>query len=432
MSPDAGDLERLERERQDADRRYNEALTAFDAALVHATSMSHEMVAADTTALALPGGWRGRLLQIVQQWLMPWMDRQQAFNARTAAAVDALIAQERARAASFERFQSTLVVFLQHITAFVETKDRQILEGHQGQLDELNQQLLDNLPDLHAQIAVLQRTAHMLTRELGEAGRGRSTLEKREVSATDRAPHAESQPADDSKYVGFEDQFRGSVEEIAARLADYLPIFAGASDVLDVGCGRGEFLALLASAGVSAYGVDVNAEMVATARERGLDAVRADALAHLASRPDSSLGGLFAAQVVEHLEPAYLIRLLETAFNKLRSGAPLVIETINPECWLAFFTSYLRDFTHVRAIHPDTLAYLARASGFARVSVRYSAPVAEHTRMSMINLPGELATSTDPMARALIDAAHVVNRNAGILNQRAFSFQDYAVVGYRS
>jgi O-antigen chain-terminating methyltransferase len=124
--------------------------------------------------------------------------------------------------------------------------------------------------------------------------------------------------------------------------------------------------------------------------------------------------------------------LLETAFHKLRSGAPLVIETINPECWLAFFTSYLRDFTHVRAIHPDTLAYLARASGFARVSVRYSAPVAEHTRMSMINLPGELATSTDPMARALIDAAHVVNRNAGILNKRAFSFQDYAVVGYRS
>src|SRR6185295_924176 len=106
-----------------------------------------------------------------------------------------------------------------------------------------------------------------------------------------------------------------------------------------------------------------NGEMVAEARGRGLDAVAGDALAHLASLADESIGGLFAAQVVEHLEPRYLIQLLETAFHKLRPGAPIVIETINAACWLAFFSSYLRDLTHVRPIHPETLEYLTRASG---------------------------------------------------------------------
>lgn len=431
MPPDDGDLERLERERQDADRRYNEALTAFDAALLHATSMPDATVVADTTPLELPGGWRGWWLQIVQQWLMPWIDRQQAFNTRTAAAFDALISQQGERAARFERFESTLIVLLQQITAFVETKDRQLAAAARHEF-EGHQKLLDNLPDLHAQVAVLQRTAHMLTRDLREPEGHGSAIGVREAGAASARPQAESRPADDYKYVGFEDQFRGSIEEIGARLAEYLPIFAGASNVLDVGCGRGEFLALLKSAGVSARGVDVNVEMVASARERGLEVVRGDALAYLASLPDTSLGGLFAAQVVEHLEPAYLIRLLEIAFHKLRPDAPLVIETINPKCWLAFFSSYLRDFTHVRALHPDTLAYLVRASGFTRVSVRYSAPVPEHTQMNMINVPAEFATSTDPTARALIDAARVLNRNADILNKNAFSFQDYAVIGYRS
>jgi SAM-dependent methyltransferase len=432
MPPDDGDLERLERERQDTDRLYNEALTVFDAALVREMLMPDAAVAADLAPPTLPGGWRGRLLQVVQEWLMPWMDRKQAFNTRASAAVDALISQQRERAASFERFQSTLVVFLQHITAFVDTKDRQLMGVVRHEFEAINRTLVDNLPDLHSQVAVLQRTVHMLTRDLRESSGQGGAVGAREAGALNPAPRTEASSADDYKYVGFEDQFRGSVDEIGARLAEYLPIFAGASDVLDIGCGRGEFLALLGSAGVSARGVDMNVEMVATARDRGLDAVRSDALAYVTSLPDTSLGGLFAAQVVEHLEPAYLMRLLEAAFQKLGSGAPLVIETINPQCWLAFFSSYLRDFTHVRAIHPDTLAYLARASGFTRVSVRYSAPVPEHMRMHMINVPAELASSGDPTAAALIAAARVLNRNADILNKHAFSFQDYAVIGYRS
>ncbi len=80
---------------------------------------------------------------------------------------------------------------------------------------------------------------------------------------------------DSYKYVGFEDQFRGSQDDIRERVAAYVPLFEGATDVLDVGCGRGEFLELLRHKGISARGIDLNDEMAAVCRERGLDAWRA-------------------------------------------------------------------------------------------------------------------------------------------------------------
>ena len=79
-------------------------------------------------------------------------------------------------------------------------------------------------------------------------------------------------------------------------------------------------------------------------------------MGYLSSLPDGSLGGLFAAQVVEHLEPAYLLSFLELAFHKLRPGGRLVLETLNPSCWVAFFESYIRDITHVLAAAPRDAA----------------------------------------------------------------------------
>jgi O-antigen chain-terminating methyltransferase len=241
-------------------------------------------------------------------------------------------------------------------------------------------------------------------------------------------------PADgtaDVAYVAFEDEFRGSEESVQHRLRDYVPVFAGCADVLDVGCGRGEFLALLRAEGVTARGIDLNGEMIAAARARGLDAVRADALGFLASIPAGSLGGLIATQVIEHLEPAYLMRLLHAAQRSLRPGAPIVLETINPACWLAFFSSYIRDLTHVRPVHPETLQYLLRAAGFAGVSLRYSAPVPDNVRLKFVELPHELSASAEPAARALAGAAQVANSNAAILNSLLFTYQDYAAVGRR-
>src|SRR5207342_3449541 len=142
---------------------------------------------------------------------------------------------------------------------------------------------------------------------------------------------------------------------------------------------------------------------------------RNDALGYVAGLPDESIGGVIATQVVEHLEPSYLFKLLDALSRTLRQGAPIVLETINPACWLAFFSSYIRDVTHVRPIHPETLQYLLRANGFERVEIQYSQPVPDHMKMKTVDLPADVVASRDPSALALSRLAHTLNANAVIL-----------------
>ena len=227
---------------------------------------------------------------------------------------------------------------------------------------------------------------------------------------------------DSYKYVGFEDRFRGSQELIRARQIEYLPYFAGASDVLDIGCGRGEFLELLREKGITGRGLDVNHEMVEQCLARGLDATEGDALAYLQQQPDASLGGLIALQVVEHLDPGYLMEMLDVAYHKLRPGSHVILETINVASWYAFFSSYIRDLTHVRPIHPDTLSYLLSASGFQRVSVRYSAPFPEDGKLQPFPTIGGAAPGPE---------TDVFNANVDKLNALLFTNLDYAAIGVR-
>jgi O-antigen chain-terminating methyltransferase len=200
-----------------------------------------------------------------------------------------------------------------------------------------------------------------------------------------------------------------------------VPIFRGAHNVLDVGCGRGEFLALLRDDGVEARGIDINAAMVDVCRRQGFDVTEADAVSYLEAQPDASLGGLFAAQVVEHLEPRYLNAMLDVAFDKLRPGAPIVLETINPACWFAFFESYIRDITHVRPLHPDTLKFLLIASGFQQVDIRYRSPYPEHEKLQPISPNGSLG-----------DAVETLNANVERINRLLFTWLDYAALGRRA
>jgi O-antigen chain-terminating methyltransferase len=317
------------------------------------------------------------------------------------------------------RLATALIVFLQQITPFVDTKDRTLASELMARADRVERQL-EPMAEMRTQIAVVQRALQALRRDCADP----------QPSALSPQPSALSPDA--VTYVAFEDEFRGSDETVQERLGGYVPIFAGASDVVDLGCGRGEFLAALKQAGIRARGVDANAEMAGAARDRGLDAVQGDALTYLTGLGDASLGGLIATQVVEHLEPGYLMQLIAAASQKLRPGAPAVIETINPACWLAFFSSYIRDITHVRPIHPETLQFLMRASGFERVAIRYSAPVPEHMKMKTIDLPAEVLASRDPSSFALTRMAHTINANAVILNNLMFTHLDYAAIGYRS
>src|SRR4029079_9218910 len=136
---------------------------------------------------------------------------------------------------------------------------------------------------------------------------------------------------------------------------------------------------------------------------RGLDAVEGDLVGYLDSLPDGSLGGLIAIQVVEHLEPSYLMRALDVAFHKLRPGSPIVLETINPTCWFAFFSSYIRDLTHVRPIHPEPLADLLTASGFSRARIDFRAPYPEADKLQPL-APSEGDTPVCADSRATLNS----------------------------
>jgi O-antigen chain-terminating methyltransferase len=171
-------------------------------------------------------------------------------------------------------------------------------------------------------------------------------------------------------YFAFESRMRASTEEIRRRQRPYVDDFRDAAPVLDAGCGRGEFLALLREAGIDARGVDADADMVAFARGEGLEVEQADVVAYLEGVEDSSLGGIFAAQLVEHLPPPVLLRFLELAARKLRPGGPLVAETINPLSPLAL-RNYFADLTHAQPLVPETLALLARHAGFREVETRF-------------------------------------------------------------
>jgi 2-polyprenyl-3-methyl-5-hydroxy-6-metoxy-1,4-benzoquinol methylase len=412
---DRDDAARAEAER--ADRTYNDALTALDQAIIPPGDEQGPILPWPDAVLPPPSGLLKPWLRVIHRWLAPVFARQRTFDNHVVDAVEALGGHERAT--EFARFQTALIIFLQKITAFVETKDRLVAATAATRFEQ-HEKMLNQLPDIQAQLAVLQRATQMLTRD------------REAHSALTNLSNLSNLPA--YQYVAFEDRFRGSDDEIREKLRPYVTLFAEAKDVLDIGCGRGEFLALLKTAGISARGVDANHEMVATARERGLDVIESDALAYLESLADGSLGGLMASQVVEHLAPPYLVRLLATAYQKLRPGAPLVVETINPACWLAFFSSYIRDFTHAQPIHPETLQYLLQANGFGLVTLQYSQPVPEQMKMQPVDVAGlaSLSASGDAEAGALAQMAHTLNANATILNNLLFTHLDYAAIGYRS
>src|SRR5437868_8658898 len=137
-------------------------------------------------------------------------------------------------------------------------------------------------------------------------------------------------------HFAFESKLRGQTESVRERQRIYVDDFREAAPVLDVGCGRGELLALLRDEGIESRGIDPDADMVAFARGEGLDVEQADAVSYLESLDDGSLGGIFMGQVVEHLPPGMLVRTLELSAQKLRDGGLLIAETINPLSPLAF------------------------------------------------------------------------------------------------
>jgi 2-polyprenyl-3-methyl-5-hydroxy-6-metoxy-1,4-benzoquinol methylase len=178
-------------------------------------------------------------------------------------------------------------------------------------------------------------------------------------------------------YGRFAERFRGTEEYVKAGQQIYLPLFTGATDVLDIGCGRGEFLEMMRDANIPARGIDLGEESVATCRHKGLDAEVADLYVYLEHLPEASLGGVFCSQVVEHLPADRLPEMVKLCASRLRRNGVIAIETPNPECLAIFATHFYLDPTHQRPVPHPLLAFYFEEFGIGNIEVQKLSPAVE-------------------------------------------------------
>jgi 2-polyprenyl-3-methyl-5-hydroxy-6-metoxy-1,4-benzoquinol methylase len=294
-------------------------------------------------------------------------------------------------------------------------------------LDELSERFGGDLAQAHGDLSTTlegQRAETAAARDrverlLDELEERIYRLERRPAGRPAPAQTAPAEPVSEPPfdYFSLEMRIRGPRDDVRERQRIYVDAFKDAAPVLDVGAGRGEFLELLGEAGIESRGIELDEELVEYGRSQGLAVDHADAVSHLEGLEDGSLGGIFAAQLVEHLPPPALMRFLAAAALKLRPGGLLVAETINPLTLVAL-KHYFADPTHAQPLVPETLEVLARQAGFRRTELRFLNEPSERERLRDVELPP---------GREFDEARAALRTNVELLNSVVFGPQDYAL-----
>ena len=173
----------------------------------------------------------------------------------------------------------------------------------------------------------------------------------------------------DALYAALEDRFRGTRAEIKERFQIYLPYVNERAPVVDLGCGRGEWLEILGEAGIEARGVDTNLIQIEQCRARNLNVSEEDFLAHLRSLPDASVGALTGFHIVEHVPFKTLVTLLNESLRVLRPGGVVIFETPNPENVLVGSNYFYMDPTHRHPLPSELLEFLLQSRGFEAIEI---------------------------------------------------------------
>jgi 2-polyprenyl-3-methyl-5-hydroxy-6-metoxy-1,4-benzoquinol methylase len=287
--------------------------------------------------------------------------------------------------------------------------ERRINEQSEQLRSEINQQITEQVAHLSAVLdetsnkADAVRMNHKINEQVAHLPAILDEIATRSgTSAPQVSSMLQNQPFD---YFLFEHRYRGSISEIKQRQSAYLELFLDRQNVVDLGCGRGEFVELLSEEGVNVTGIDNSQDMIQFCQDRGLRVVQADMFAYLSSLPDACLDGIFASQVVEHLSPARILMLIGLCEEKLRPGGVIVAETVNTNCPVALSNFYL-DPTHVRPVPPEMLKFMFEQRAFEIQTLKFSSP-----------LPGS-------NVNAVLDIASGFTQEGSV-------YQDYAVVAVR-
>jgi SAM-dependent methyltransferase len=299
--------------------------------------------------------------------------------------------------------------------SLMDAKDREwdaLENNHVGMIFKSMEWKIDKLVGEYGDVKILMKKFLRLKEYLI---RLLSNLEEKKIPA-DLDVKKILEPLEDWRYARFENRYRGYEEEVKKQQASYISLFKKGGKVLDLGCGRGEFLSLLNENGIDAVGIDSNSLMIDNCLDKGLICRKGDILEELAKIEDGSLSGIFSSQVIEHLPPAYLRRMVELAYFKLAPEGRIVLETINPTSVFTLVQVYYLDLAHQKPIHPQALRFLLESAGFEDVEIKFSPPL-EQERLQ--NLPGA------------DEFTSILNQNIDNLNQLLYASPNYAAIGIK-
>ncbi len=284
---------------------------------------------------------------------------------------------------------------------------KKVTELEQIQQNDNNRSLLE---ELKSQNCIYDMRVRRVERKLNASLNSKTNF-KGGKGSTQLPPVPAAEELD---YFLFENKYRGTLEDIKKRQEIYIDIFRGASHVIDLGCGRGEFVELLKENGIDAEGIDLSEDNVQSCQERQLPVYKDGIFEYLSAAEDSSLGGIFCSQVVEHFTTEQLLTFIQLAYKKLKPNAPIVIETINPKNIVAVSNWFYMDLTHVRPVHPETLKFVLESYGYYVKETNYLHPDSQ-AMMPKLKNPEE----------------GEFNAKLDHLNECLFGPQDYAVVAYK-
>ena len=217
----------------------------------------------------------------------------------------------------------------------------------------------------------------------------------------------------DRFYIEFENKFRGREEEIIERLEEYLPYFTAIKKqslkkpVLDIGCGRGEFLELMKNVNINAIGLDINSTMVRRSIDKGFNAVEADAMEYLAKKEAKSFSAITGFHIVEHIPFNDLLRLMAICYRAVTENGFVLFETPNPENLSVGAFSFYYDPSHLKPIPPQLLAFTLEYVGFKKIEILPLHPEIDTNGKSTVS----------KMDKQVID--------------KLFGPRDYAVIAYK-
>ena len=245
---------------------------------------------------------------------------------------------------------------------------------------------------------------------------GKIVVSPRNSAPAERSMSAVSDDYTDIDYFDFENRFRGSIDSVKKAQEAYLGYFKGKKHVLDIGCGRGEFLSLMKDNGINAEGVDIYEPYTEYCNMKGLKAACGDGADFL--RKTEGVDGIFVGQVVEHLTPHQIIDLCNTAYDRLEEGGCIIIETPNPTSLSIYTNAFYIDPSHIKPVHPLTMQYYLEKAGFTDVEIIYT----ENSRppYSIPALKCEEAENTEEFNEAMKRVSDMI-----------FGSQDYAVVAVK-